>query len=48
MTRIICQTLFHQNFEIENSPNFKDVKVSQYTVYSFAHNSTQMQLEFTV
>ena len=29
MTWIICQTLFHQNVEIENSPNFNDIKVSR-------------------
>jgi len=34
MTWIIHQTLFCQNVEIENSPNFNDVKVSWYTVYS--------------
>jgi len=32
MTWIIRHTLFHQNVEIENSPNFNDVKVSRYTV----------------
>jgi len=32
MTWIICQTLFRQNVVIENSPNFNDVKASQYTV----------------
>jgi len=32
MSWIICQTLFRQNVEIENSPNFNDIKVSQYTV----------------
>jgi len=32
MTWIIRQTLFRQNVEIENSPNFIDVKVSRYTV----------------
>jgi len=32
MTWIIHQTFFHQNVEIENSPNFNDVKVSRYTV----------------
>jgi len=30
---IICQTLFRHNVEIENLPNFNDVKVSRYTVY---------------
>jgi len=30
MTWIIRQTLFRQNVEIENSPNFNDVKVSQF------------------
>jgi len=28
MTWIIRKTLFHQNVEIENLPNFTDVKVS--------------------
>jgi len=32
MTWIICQTLFCQNVEIKNSPNFNNVKVSRYTV----------------
>jgi len=32
MSWIIHQTLFHQNIEIENSPNFSDVKVPGYTV----------------
>jgi len=32
MTWIIHQTLFRQNVEIENLPNFNDVKVSWYTV----------------
>jgi len=32
MTWIIRQTSFRQNVEIENSPNFNDVKVSRYTV----------------
>jgi len=32
MTWIICQTLFCQNVEIENSPNFNIIKVSRYTV----------------
>jgi len=27
MTWIICQTLFCQNVEIENSPNFNDVDI---------------------
>ena len=27
-----CQTLFHQNPESENEPNFNDIKLSQYTV----------------
>jgi len=34
MTWIIHQILFHQNVEIENSPNFNNVKVSQYTILS--------------
>jgi len=33
MTWIIRQTLFCQNVEIENLPNFNDVKVSQYTAH---------------
>jgi len=40
MTWIIRQTLFHQNVEIENSPNFNDIKISRYMVASlfFAYN----------
>jgi len=34
MTWIICQTLFHQNVEIENPPNFNNTKVSWYMVGS--------------
>jgi len=32
MTWIIRQTLFRQNVEIANLPNFNDVKVSRYMV----------------
>jgi len=32
MTWFIHQTLLRQNVEIENSPNFNDVKVYRYTV----------------
>jgi len=32
MTLIIRQALFCQNFEIENLPNFNNMKVSRYMV----------------
>jgi len=38
MTWIIRQTLFNQNVEIENLPNFNNVKVSQCTVHYCINN----------
>ena len=44
MTWIIRQTLFCQNVEIENSPNFNDVKVYQYTVATLQITLSQLRL----
>ena len=44
MTWIIRQTLFRQNVEIENSPDFNDVKVSRYTVATLQITLSQLRL----